>query len=266
MAESWLHEKDTEIALQGTTSRENIELIVKTVYLVVDGTYKTANSTKGFETLNYILKNLKIYGITEDSLYNDLINQGVDPHLINDKQIYSDKTDFLQKWLLPSAIGDNKHQYTHKGADYDYNKEKDADYWSGKEKHQSWMVKRKLLQDTIENIYSVSSADAERIAMTLYSIHCLRDLHCANVDDPWRREYLFDLPKGIKKYTLPLIKNNDLLKKITESNDKLINSIDISKKSNKWDENLGIILDDLLGAVESDGGGLLSKVIPEFLK
>jgi hypothetical protein len=266
MAESWLHEKDTEIAIQGTTSRENIELIIKVVYLVIDGTYKTANSTKGFETFDYLLEHLKIYGITEDSLYNDLITQGVDSNLINNRQFYNGKIDFLQKWLLPSGIGDNKHQFTHKGADYVYDKkEEDGDYWSGKEKHQSWMVKRKLLQDTIKNIYSVSPSDAEKIAMTLYSIHCLRDLHCANVDDPRRREYLFDLPDGIKKYTLPLIKNNDLLKKITESNDKLIKSIDISKKSNKWDENLGIILDDLLGAVESDGGGLLSKVIPEFL-
>ena len=266
MAESWLHEKDTEIAIHGTTSRENIELVIKVVYLVIDGTYKTANSTKGFETLDYVLKHLKIYGITEDSLYNDLINQGVDPNLINDRQIYNGKTDFLQKWLLPSAIGDNKHQYTHKGADYDYNKDKDADYWSGKEKHQSWTVKRKLLQDTIKNIYSVSPANAEKIAMTLYSIHCLRDLHCANVDDPWRREYLFDLPKGIKKYTLPLIKSDDLLNKLTENNDKLIKSIRISKTNGKWDENLWTVLDNLLGAVESDGGGLLSKVIPDLLK
>jgi len=267
MAESWVHEKDTKIAIKGTTSPENIELIVNIVYLVIDGTYKTANSTKSFETIDHLLKHLKIYGINEDSLYKDLINQGVAPNEINNG-LYSSKIDFLKKWLLPSAIGANKHQFTHKGPDYNYDSEKEnGDYWSGKEKHQSWTVKRKLLIDTIKYIYSLSSDDAENISMTLYSIHCLRDLHCANVDDPWKREYLFDLPKGIIKYTLPLIKHNDLLKKeVTENNDKLIKSIGITKDTSKWDENLGVILDVLLGAVESDRGGLLSKVIPNFLE
>jgi len=265
MAESWLHEKDTRLALQGATSNENIELIVQVVYLVIDGTYKTENTQKSFDVLDNVLKQLKVYGISEESLYNDLINQGVDANEINNGN-YTGKKDFLQKWLLPSAIGENKHQYTHKGADYNYDNEKeDGNYWSGKDKHQSWMAKRKLLQDVIKNIFSVSPADAEKIAMTLYSIHCLRDLHCANVEDPQKREYLFDLPKGVIKYTYPLIKNNDLLKKIKENNEWLAASIERSKKTNKWDDDLSAALENFLGAVEDGNGGLLSKVIPDFL-
>jgi len=264
MAESWLHEKDTRLALQGTTSSENIELIVQVVYLVIDGTYKTGNTQKSFDVLDSILNQLKIYGISEESLYNDLIDQGVDANEINNGN-YTDRKDFIQKWLLPSAIGENKHQYTHKGADYNYDSEKeDSSYWSGKDKHQSWMVKRKLLQDVVKNIFSVSPADAEKIAMTLYSIHCLRDLQCANVEDPKKREYLFDLPKGVVKYAYPLIKNNELLKNIRDNNDRLINSIERSKKANKWDDDLSAALENFLGAVEDGNGGLLSKVIPGF--
>jgi outer membrane protein OmpA-like peptidoglycan-associated protein len=273
MANSQIHEKDTRIAVKGTTSPDNIELIVNAVYFVVDGTYERSTSSKGFETLDYLLEHLKRYGITEESLYNDLINTGISPDEINKidekekKKLYSNKKAFLQIWLLPSAQGENKHQYTHKGFDYNYDKkEEDGSWWSGKEKHQSWMVKRKLLVDIIKNVYSISPADAEKIAGTLYFIHCLRDLRCCNVDVPQRREYLFDLPKEIKKYTIPIIKSNDLLKKVTEDNDKIIKSIDNSKAADKWDDNLWDVLDNFLGKEESYDGGLLSKVIPEFLK
>jgi hypothetical protein len=160
-----------------------------------------------------------------------------------------------------------KHQFTHKGAGYNYDTVQDNNnMWSGKWKQQSWLVKRKLLIDTIKSVYPESSPNEDNIAMTLYSIHRLRDLRFANTDYPMEREYFFNLPEEVITYTLPLIKSNYLLDQIKELNNKLKTSIMITKDSKKWDNGLSKILDSLLGPESSDEGGLISKVIPDFLK
>ena len=268
MAETPLHERDTRIALQGTTRDDNIEIIIKAVHLVIDGTYETKNSNKNFLILDFLIYNLKKYGIDENSLYKDFLDQGVDPNLINNG-LYRSKMHYLQEWLLPKDIGDNKRQFTHKGADYRYDINKEDNKhndWTGNAKQQSWEVKKKLLIDTIVNIYSIPPNIAQDIAMTLYSIHRLRDLSCSNVEDPSNVNYLFNLPNDLINHTLPLIKNEVLLNEVIKSIDKLQISIGNTKSTNIWDADLVPCVDDLLGAADSEAGGLLSKVVSGVLE
>ena len=141
MAEAWLHKRDTENTIQGTTSRVNIELIRDVVDLVIDGQY----TKSGVEALDSIIHRL---GINTNSIYQNLLSQGVDPNEIKKSQYNNDLMKYLRAWLLPSH-GPQHQIYTHKGADYDYSKEDDGDGdFNAKEKNQSWIVKRQLLQNT----------------------------------------------------------------------------------------------------------------------
>ena len=278
MAKSDLHRKDTENTIQETTDRKNIDLIVDVVDFCIDGNFHGKDDLKNFmgksitmplpiKQLNSILNSLKIYGINEDSLINDLGD--VDKSGIYNGT-YCGKMHFLYNWLIPVGPFDHKHRYTHKGADYVYDKkEEDENDWSGKEKHQSWLVKRKLMVDTIKNIYSISQPDAEKIAMTLYSIHRLRDLQFnGNTENPPIKEYYLNIVDDLKKYTLPLIKSGDSLKNFSGKIDKLKIELEHTNATRDWSGLLSII-ETLLGSEENawvGGGGEILPVIPEFLK
>ena len=260
MANTNLHECDIRNALEGTTNDANIELIVKAVYLATDATY----TNQGFSALDYLLTHLKKYGIDEDSLCKDLKDQGVDTGGI---RTHADKLDFLRKWLLPEAYAEHKHGYTHKGADYNYDKpEEDDGNWFGKEKHQSWQVKRKLLRDTIKNVYSIPPEDAENIAMTLYSIHRMRDLEFNGGEATPVKDYYLGICDDLRKYALPLTaKNASFHAQIEESIDRLDDEIMKTKNDIKNWPSLASTIDSLLGT-EKDSmngfGGLYVKIIP----
>jgi hypothetical protein len=172
MANPDLHRKDTENAIQGTTSNENTMLIVDVADFCIDGQW----TDKSLAVLDRIICHLEVYGINVNTLYQNFLDQGVDPKEIEKKEYKNDKLEFLRWWFLPphSAM----HQmYTHKGADYDYSKESDGSgEWKAIEIEHSWKVKRKLLINTIQKVFGLSHIDSERAAMTLYSIHRLRDL------------------------------------------------------------------------------------------
>ena len=260
MATSVLHECDVKNELEGTTNDANIGLIFKAVYLATDATY----TNQGFGALDYLLAHLKNYGIDEDSLCNDLKDQGVDTGGIKTQAV---KLDFLRKWLLPEAYGVHKHGYTHKGADYNYDRpEEDDDNWSGKEKQQSWQVRRKLLRDTIKNVYSIPPDDAEKIAITLYSIHRLRDLEFNGGEATPVRDYYLGICDDLRKYALPLTaKNASFHTQIKESIDRLDDEIMKTKNDIKNWPSLKSTIDSLLGT-EKDSmngfGGLYAKIIP----
>ena len=260
MANTNLHNCDTRNALNGTANDTNIELIVKAVYLATDATY----TNQGFSALDYLLTYLKKYGIDKDSMCNDLKDQGIDTGGI---KTHADKLDFLRKWLLPEAYGVHKHGYTHKGADYNYDRpEEDDDRWSGKEKQQSWQVRRKLLRDTIKNVYSISPDDAEKIAMTLYSIHRLRDLEFNGGDDTPVRDYYLGICDDLRKYTLPLAaKNASFHAQIKESIDRLDDEIVKTKNDTKNWPSLVSAIDSLLGTENHSLNGfgeIYAKIIP----
>jgi hypothetical protein len=216
MAETWAHKQDTGKAVGATTSAENTELLKDLVHLVIDGQL-SKNGINDSGELNNLLSRLERHGIAMDEIYHEFIKQGVDPKEIEKPQYDGDTLRFLTAWLLPPH-GPSHQLYTHKGADYDYSKEPDKDYWSAKEIHQSWLVKRYILINAVQKIYSVSPGDAERIAMTLYSVHRLRDLQYNGSDTtpPERKAYLFNVVDDLEKYTLPLIKDTSLYNKIKE--------------------------------------------------
>jgi hypothetical protein len=205
MAETWAHKKDTEKAVGTTLSREKVETLKDVVHLVIDG-QATENEKRGCREL---ISRLEKYGITADGLCRQFLKQGGEPQAI--EKYNGDKQQFLVDWLLP-PYGPAHQVYTHKGADYDYSKENDKDYWSALEVQQSWLLKKYLLTKFVENIYSLSSADAEKVAMTLYSVHRLRDLQYNGSDEtpPKKKEYLFNVVQDMEKYTLPLIRNTGL--------------------------------------------------------
>jgi len=272
MANTDLHRKDTENAIQGTADRKNIDLIVDVVDFCIDGNFHGKDDRKNLtgksiKMLNNILSCLKIYGINEDSLINDLGD--VDTSGIYDGT-YSGKMDFLYDWLIPVAPFENKHRYTHKGADFRYDIEgEDENFFNKKQKHQSWLVKRKLMVDTIKNVYSISHTDAEKIAMTLYSIHRLRDLQFnGNTENPPLKEYYLTIVDDLKKYTLPLIKSNYSLKNFSEKIDKLKIELEHTKATRDWGGLLSTI-ESLLGSEENawaGGAGDILSVIPDFFK
>ena len=281
MAEAWDHEIDTRNAVKGTTSPDNIDLIVKAVFFVIDGTYKRENSEsgKGFETLDYLLEHLKRYGITEDSLYNDLLNAGISPDEINKineankEKLYSNKKDFLQKWLLPSAVGKNKHQFTHKGWDHNYSPE-DGNDWSGQGKNQSWNVKKKLLIEILMNVYQMPRTSAEKAALLLYNVHRLRDAQYNGTKDQKPGEYLNNIPDDLEKYILPLIKDNkekqEFAKEIADyrnsQKEYFDNYFEKGYNDNNSNSPLYKQINKLIGPLKGDDGGMLRKIFYEIVR
>jgi len=64
------HIADTLKTIRGTTSADNIKLLQDIVDLVIDG----QDTEKSRNALESILSRIKQYGITIDSLYQDLLN------------------------------------------------------------------------------------------------------------------------------------------------------------------------------------------------
>jgi hypothetical protein len=267
MAETWAHKKDTGRAIEATTSADNVELLKDVVHLAIDAQLSNNKHITEHDCteLKNLLARLNKYGITADSLYQEFLHQGVSQKEIESPAYCGDKQRFLTAWIFPPHSP--MHQlYTHKGADYDYSIEADKDYWSANEIQQSWLVKKRLLIKIVQNIYSASHGDAERIAMTLYSIHRLRDLQYNGSDTtpPERKSFLFNIPDDLKKYTLPLIKDKPLYNQINEQITNVEKGIAALRASQDWEGILKAV-DALLGPLESDAGGLLNKVIPAFV-
>ncbi|MCL2007209.1 MAG: OmpA family protein [Treponema sp.] len=266
MAESELHEKDTRNAVHGTTNTENIKLIQDLVYLVidaniVDGQYKGAN------TLTSIFKRIEKFGFTKEKIYDYLLETGVSSSQLQNERYNNDIDKYLQEWLLIPSTAEHKHLFTHKGADYRYDvREEDNqhDLWTGKEKQQSWEVKKKLLKEIIIEIYSISPTIADKIAMTLYSIHRLRDLQYNGAEKTPLKEYYVNIVDDLINYTIPLVESNKI-KDIKENIDELKNNIIYTRNTRNWD-NLFMTIDNLLGSEHSNSGGLLSEVIPDFFR
>ncbi|GHU70325.1 hypothetical protein FACS189450_04570 [Spirochaetia bacterium] len=282
MAETWAHKQDTGKEVKSTTSPENTELLKDVVHLAIDGQLslprmpakadpdyaaKLENREVKIEErkkeLNGLFSRLMKYGITIDTIYNEFIKNGVGKTAL-ETEYNGDKLRFLLFWLLP-PYSPNHQMYTHKGADYDYSKEPDKDDWSSKEIHQSWLVKRYLLIKTVQGIYSLSPGDAERIGMTLYSVHRLRDLQYNGSDTtpPERKAYLFNVVEDLEKYTLPLIKDASLYHKIKEQIDDLKKGLEILRASGNWD-GISKAVDTLLGPIDSEKSGLIDEVISSF--
>jgi hypothetical protein len=283
MAETWAHKQDTEKAVKAITSIENTELLKDVVHLAIDGqlslprtpekndpdyAVKLENRERKIEEckkeLNGLFSRLTNHGITIDTIYNEFIKNGVSKNAL-ETEYNGDKLRFLLFWLLP-PYSPNHQMYTHKGADYDYSKEPDKDDWSSTEIHQSWLVKRYLLIKTVQEIYSVSPDDAERIGMTLYSIHRLRDLQYNGSDTtpPERKAYLFNVVEDLEKYTLPLIKDASLYNKIKEQIEYIKKGIETLRASGNWD-GISRAADTLLGPIDSDEPGLIDDVISSFI-
>jgi archaellum component FlaC len=271
MAETWTHKQDTGKAVGTTTSPENIELLKDVVHLAIDGQLSLPKVPENRERrieeckeeLNGLFSRLMKLGITIDAIYNKFIKNRVSKNTL-ETEYNGDKLRFLLFWLL-HPYSPNHQMYTHKGADYDYSKEPDKDYWSSKEIHQSWLVKRYLLIKAVQEIYSVSPGDAEKMGITLYSIHRLRDLQYNGSDTtpPERKAYLFNVVEDLEKYTLPLIKDASLYNKIKEQIENIKKGIETLRASGNWD---GILkaADMLLGPVDSDEPGLIDEMIPLF--
>jgi hypothetical protein len=272
MAETWAHIKDTEKAVGTTLSEKASGDIQNLVHFVIDGQKTRSKGTEqkqnDQEAVKTYLEGLSIYGVTPDWLCMDFQKQGVDLKQIN--EIYGgSKILFIYDWILPP--GGPAHQvYTHKGWDYNYAEENDKDYWSALEVHQSWMVKKNLFIQVIQEAYHLSHNDAERIAALLYTIHRLRDLQYNGTEytTPKQKEYLFNVVEDMEKYILPLIKNTPLRQKVAEGLEVLKKGIDELQTSGlNWNwEGISAAADALLGAIDDETTGLLDDVIPAFMQ
>jgi len=258
------HIADTLKTVRGTASDEDIKLIQDVVDLVIDG----QDTTKSKNALESILSRGKKYGITVDSLYQDLLKSGVDPKEIEYPIYKNDKLEFLKKWLLPPH-GPSHQMYTHKGWNHDYSPE-DGDDWSGQAKNQSWEVKKKMLVDIAKKIYP--SSDAEKIAVTLYNVHRLRDLQCNGTEKQKPGEHLKNIPDELEKFTLPLIKDENKKRKFAKE------IADIRSEIKDYYENyftkgfnedinnpLYRHVDSLIGSLEGDNGGMLGDIYSETI-
>ena len=257
------HLADTCRTLRRTTSIENIELITNvTHHIVIDGTWKESK-----ERFNSTLNDLNKFGIDEDSLYEDIIQQGVDRNEINNGN-YNSTLDYLQKWLLSPAIGNGKHQYTHKGWNYPYINDKDGSDFSAKEKQQSWNVRKKLLINVIEKIYSLSFVEANNMAATLYNVHRLRDLQYNGTKDKKPGEYLKNVPFDLEEYTLPIIKEADIRQEFIRHITLLKKNIDDYYDcyfENGYNESINISplsgqIDCIIGSIDDDNDTMIGNI------
>jgi len=253
------HIADTFKTVRGTASDEEIKIIQDVVDLVIDG----QDTTKSKNALESILSRSKKYGISVDSLYQDLLNSGVDPKEIEYPIYKNDKLEFLKKWLLPPH-GPSHQMYTHKGWNHDYSPE-DGDDWSGVSKNQSWEVKKKMLVDIAKKIYP--SSDAEKIAVTLYNVHRLRDLQCNGTEKQKPGEHLKNIPDELEKYTLPLIKDENKKRKFAKEIADLRTEIDdyyanyFAKGYNEDINNpLYKHINSLIGSFEGANAGMMGDI------
>jgi len=253
------HIADTLKAIRGTTSDVNTKLLQDAVDLIIDG-QDTAKSRNAMES---ILSRIKQYGITTDTLYQDLLNSGVDSKEIENPIYNNDKPEFLKKWFLPPH-SPNHQIYTHKGWDHDYSPE-DGDDWSGEAKNQSWKVKKNLLTKIVKIAYP--SCDAEKTAVTLYIVHRLRDVQCNGTENKKPGEHLKNIPDELEMYTLPLVKDEEIKRELAKEITDLRNNIK-DYYGNYFDKgyNKGVIapltkqVDKLIGSLEGDKGGMLGKI------
>jgi outer membrane protein OmpA-like peptidoglycan-associated protein len=240
--------------MKSPLSDDDKRLLENAVHQVLDG-QATKNGKKEFGDL---LSRLEQKGITRDMLCKEFTRAGVNPSEVNK---YQDKGDFLTEWFLP-PYGPGHQAYSHKGYDYDYSKDPDTkDYWTPENVQQSWLVKKYTLEKIVKNIYNTSDEYSKNIAATLYSIHRLRDLQTNGSDENARlSEHLLNVTDDLKKYTLPLYKNDPrMTEKIKAKIEIIEKGISEFKNSGSYNGiNNGV--EGLIGDFSSSQDGILNDL------